>query len=64
LASKPTHARYWVEVLVYQEATTNTTATLPDALTPFVYRITAIATGQKPGTKVVLQSIFVSSPRS
>ena len=59
----PRKAWYWIEVLPY-----DTTAALrpgnarrfaPDADRPFVYRITAIAQGLKPGTRSVLQSTVV-----
>lgn len=56
-------AWYWVEVLPY-----DTTAAIqpgsagrftPDVDRPFVYRITSVAQGLKPGTQAVLQSIVV-----
>ena len=63
---------YWIEVLPYNNSSQNSplmsnpaaaTATelLPLNLVPnTVYRITALAFGRKPGTKVVLQSTFVN----
>ena len=35
----------------------------PDGARPFVYRITAVATGLKVGTRVVLKSTFVPYPK-
>jgi len=60
---------YWIEVLPYNSSavssgltTGNTSAQLlPLVLVPnTVYRITSLAYGRKPGTRVVLQSTFVN----
>lgn len=56
-------AWYWIEVMEFQ----NTGAMAPIAGNlpvpavdaPFIFRITAVATGLKPGTRVVLRTIFV-----
>lgn len=58
---------YWVEMFLFQsEGATpaNLQQIQPDAARPFVYRITALAEGHKPGTQVVLRSLFVPYPRS
>lgn len=57
--------RYWVEMFRYQadaEAATAPPHAQPDPSRPFVYRITAIAHGLKPGTRAVVQSLFVPYP--
>jgi len=60
---------YWIEVLPYNGNAGNSklitgnnpTQLLPLSLVPnTVYRITSIAYGRKPGTRVVLQSTFVN----
>ncbi len=57
--------RYWVEVLINDESTTQgAPAVVPDAITPFVYRVTAVAPGQRDGTLVVLQTLIVPVPES
>ncbi|MFW5329268.1 pilus assembly PilX family protein [Hydrogenophaga sp. ZJX-1] len=56
-------AWYWIEVMEFQ----NTGAMAPIAGNlpvpavdaPFIFRITAVANGLKPGTRVVLRTIFV-----
>ena len=59
---------YWIEVLPYNDASVTgigdssagTAQSLPLYLVPsVVYRITSIAFGRRPGTKVVLQTTFV-----
>lgn len=58
---------YWVEIFLFHgEGTVPTSLqhALPDPARPFVYRITALAEGHKPGTQVVLKSLFVPYPRS
>lgn len=58
-------AWYWIEVMefnVNQGALGNPVAAnlpVPSVAQPFVYRITAVADGRRPGTRVVLRSIFV-----
>ncbi|RCW73872.1 pilus assembly protein [Pseudorhodoferax soli] len=59
--------RYWVEIFLFHgegTAPTSLQQVLPDPARPFVYRITALAEGHKPGTQVVLRSLFVPYPRS
>ncbi|MDO5087078.1 MAG: PilX N-terminal domain-containing pilus assembly protein [Comamonadaceae bacterium] len=65
-------AWYWVEVMRYADANkvlmsstpgANMFAYAPTASNPFVYRITALAKGRRPGTQVVLQSVFVQKRR-
>lgn len=72
-ATGPARAWYWIEVFRYQKevcgliGTCITNVNAPDERQPFVFRITAIAQGQKldaagnPTTRVVLKSIFVPS---
>ncbi|MGC3986678.1 MAG: hypothetical protein QM777_19180 [Pseudorhodoferax sp.] len=59
--------RYWVEIFLFRSEGTAPASlqhALPDPARPFVYRITARAEGHKPGTQVVLTSLFVPYPRS
>lgn len=65
-------AWYWVEVMRYADANkvlmatdpgANMFAYAPAASNPFVYRITALSKGRRPGTQVVLQSVFVQKRR-
>lgn len=64
LLMRPT-SLYWIEVMEYntKDAINNPSGALPvpSQDLPFVYRITAIVDGVKPGTRVVLRSIFVPS---
>ncbi|KQP35751.1 hypothetical protein [Pseudorhodoferax sp. Leaf274] len=58
---------YWVEIFQFRGDGTAPAAlqhVLPDPARPLVYRITALAEGHKPGTQVVLKSLFVPYPRS
>ncbi len=59
------HGRYWIEMFRYQ-ADAGVEAALhhaqPDPARPFIYRITAVAPGLKPGTRAVVQSVFVPYP--
>lgn len=68
-------SRYWVEVFRYETggvppggagpANSNRTAGLiPDQNRNLIYRITAVAIGRKPGTRVVIKSWFVPNPAS
>lgn len=61
-------SRYWIEVFRYGSSVSNgaTAASelVPDPTAPFVYRITAIAQGRKPGSRVVLREIFIPNPVS
>lgn len=54
---------YWIEVLPYDSGAAAQGARAmrfaPDAERPFLYRITALAQGLKPGTQAVVQSIVV-----
>jgi type IV pilus assembly protein PilX len=73
LTANPARAWYWIEVFRYQKTicgsigTCTSNVNAPDALQPYVFRITAIAQGLKldtsgnPTTRVVLKSIFVPS---
>ena len=55
----PPRAWYWVEVFRH-DGVPSTTLPNPDPeKQPFFFRITAIAQGLKPGTQVVLRSVFV-----
>lgn len=56
---------YWIEAFRYGESllSESTAKIAPDMkVNPIVYRITAIAQGLKPGTQVVLRSVFVPNP--
>lgn len=67
LASSPARAWYWVEAFRYdtgRDASAANSITSPDPARPFVYRITAVAQGLKPGTKAVVKSYFVPYPSS
>ncbi|MDM0045824.1 hypothetical protein QTH91_15155 [Variovorax dokdonensis] len=50
-------AWYWIEILPYSGPTG--TALAPDADNPFIFRITALASGRRPTTQVVLERLFV-----
>lgn len=53
---------YWVEILPFDAgapASPGTEALLPDADTPYIFRITAVSEGRKPATRAVLQSLLV-----
>lgn len=68
LTSATPRAWYWIEVFKYFDGTT-IDADIASKLIPtkernFVYRITAVALGSRPGTKVVIRSIFVPFPQS
>jgi len=65
LAASPARAWYWVEAFRYdigRDAVAKGNVASPDPTRPFVYRITAIALGLKPGTKAVVKSYFVPFP--
>lgn len=65
LAANPPRAWYWVEVLRYHTAgaTGNFSGFwAPSASEPFVFRITALAQGLKPGSMAVVQSFIVPDP--
>jgi type IV pilus assembly protein PilX len=61
-------SRYWIEVFRFGTNINNGASAasdlVPDPNAPFVYRITAIAQGRKPGSRVVLREIFVPNPVS
>jgi len=52
-----TRSWFWIEVLPFLGPFG--TALSPDADNPYVFRITALAEGHRPGTQVVLQRLFV-----
>lgn len=56
-------AWYWVEVLHYDTSAATAAGPAqelaPDSSAPFVYRITAVAQGLKPGSQAVVQTVFV-----
>ena len=68
LTASPAQAWYWVEVFKYTStlASSSTTANnlVPDPAVPFIYRITAVAQGLKPGTQAVIKTTFVPYPAS
>jgi type IV pilus assembly protein PilX len=57
------NAWYWVEVLPFDTSQAYETGTssgpIPNVKRPYVYRITAIAKGHKPGSLAVVQTNFV-----
>lgn len=57
------NGRFWVEVYRYSPSL-GSVARPPDDSHPFVYQLTAVAKGHKPGTRVVLRSVFVPSSSS
>jgi len=56
-------AWYWVELLPYDMSGATAggaaEALSPDSDTPYIYRITAVAQGRKPGTQAVVRTILV-----
>lgn len=65
LANPVLRAWYWVEVFQFNAGVTPRPAgmPIPDIATqPFFFRITAVVLGQKPGTRVVLRTVFVPRP--
>lgn len=66
LTAAPPMAWYWVEILPYSTAAAvgggNAAFWSPPPTQPFVYRITALAQGRKPGTQAVVQSMVVPDP--
>jgi type IV pilus assembly protein PilX len=64
-ATTPRQGWYWVEIFPY-----DVSAPVPEALhdfkpsadSKFIYRITAIALGQKTGTRAVVRSFYVRNP--
>ncbi len=59
-------SRYWIEAFRYGEEVFSGAVIVPEPedKARFIYRITAIAQGSKPGTRVVIRSIFVPYPRN
>ena len=58
-------ARYWVEVFDYPVTDGIAAGASPDQPgpdRPYVFRITAIVQGRRPGTQAVLREVFVPSP--
>lgn len=64
-ADTPARAWYWVEILHYNWDRASSGEAgyskdlIPDSTSPYVYRITAVAEGRKPGTRAVVQTVFV-----
>lgn len=56
-----TQGRYWVEVLL-ADTGDGVAAWTPAAEHPLVHRVTAVAWGHRPGTQVVVQSLWVLVP--
>lgn len=56
-------AWYWVEILPYDMSAAIAPGPaqtfMPDSTTPYIYRITGIAQGQKATTRAVVQTVFV-----
>ena len=64
-APRATLAWYWIEAFHYElgsDALASQRRLQPDPARPFVYRITAVAQGLKPGTRAVVKSVFVPYP--
>lgn len=59
-------ARYWVEVFEYAVGAgiAESSPYQPDTTRPYVFRITALVPGNRPGTRVVLREVFIPSPLS
>lgn len=61
-------ARYWVEAFRYGQGvgsgTDIATNLVPTGERNFIYRITAVVQGLKPGTQVVIKSIYVPYPKA
>ncbi|MBP9652185.1 MAG: hypothetical protein KBD77_04220 [Brachymonas sp.] len=59
--------QYWVEVFVYNVATSarfdSSIYPVPDPVYPFIFRITARAEGLRPGTVSTLRTFYVPYPR-
>ena len=56
---------YWVEAFRYAESVSSGATNLtPESSANFVYRITVIAEGMRPGSRVVLKSTFIPFPSS
>lgn len=56
---------YWVEAFRHEAGAVPTVRhahLVPDPTRPFIYRITAIAEGLKPGTRSVIKTLFVPYP--
>ena len=54
---------YWVEIFRYNVNTPAFGAAIPTEKKPFIFRITVVALGLKPGTRVVLRSVVVPFPK-
>ena len=62
---EPNQGWYWVEIFEYEQLVggpSPPSAIVPDPKKKLIYRITAIALGQKVGTRAVVRSIFVRVP--
>lgn len=58
-------AWYWIEAFHYDlgsDVLAPQRRLQPDPARPFVYRITAVAQGLKPGTRAIVKSVFVPYP--
>lgn len=64
-ATAPTQGWYWVEVFQYDKhAPINRPGEVtPGGPLPLIFRITAIAMGQKVGTRAIVRSFFVTKPK-
>ncbi len=66
LMGMASRAWYWIEVFRYSETpilgADITNKLIPSRDRNFIYRITAVALGLRPGTKVVIRSVFVPYP--
>lgn len=67
LTAEPARAWYWVEAFRYDVASDTQVPRRhlqPEPGRPFVYRITAVAHGFKPGTRAVAKRVFVPYPNA
>ncbi|MDP2322926.1 MAG: hypothetical protein Q8N51_02740 [Gammaproteobacteria bacterium] len=54
---------YWVEIFEYDSSSAEHREIQPHGKIPYIYRITAVALGQKVGTRAVVKAFFVPFPR-
>jgi type IV pilus assembly protein PilX len=61
----PNQGWYWIEVFQYaKDAPTNRPGeVIPGGKAPLIFRITAVALGQKAGTRAIVRSFFVPKPK-
>ena len=64
-STTPNQGWYWIEVFQYaKDAPTNRSGeVIPGGKAPLIFRITAVALGQKAGTRAVIRSFFIPKPK-